>query len=536
MSGPWEDYADDGPWNDYDPAAARKAALPQSLANIEADQKSYSPTAGMSGAETFRAGAGKAFVDIGRGAGQLVGAVPSDGASRTLDAPLMATTAGKVGNFAGNVALAAPAAFVPGANTVAGAGVVGAGLGLLQPAESAKERLTNTALGGAFGAGGQALGKLGGQALGKVAARRAATAAEQQAENSVRDGILKEARALGYKAPPATVNQTSTVARTVESLAGKDAMKQTSAVGNQKVTNRLVREEFGLPKAAPLRIATLKGIREKAGGVYKAVKDTGEIVTDDAYLTDLADLTRSADELANDFPDLNFAGSAEVQALQKGLTQERFSANGALEAIKKLRNDASKNLAWNVDDPSKKALGMAQREAAGIVEEQVMRHLTAIGKPELAGQFDKARQTIAKTYSVQAALNDSTGNVVAGKLSAQLRKGKPLSGNLEKIARFAGAVEAGITKEPTGSAGVSALVASLATAGGMGGLALGNPGAAAVAAGVPLLREAARRSLLTSGGQALAAPSYAPRNALLGMMQGVAPLSAPVAIGFGNTK
>jgi hypothetical protein len=518
--------------------AKRMAALPKSLANIEADQASYSPTAGMAGLEKFGAGMGKAFVDLARGAGQMVGKVSTQDVadSRRLDAPLMETGAGNIGNFAGNVAALAPAAFVPGVNTVAGAGAVGALSGLLQPAETTQEMLTNTALGGVLGGAGQKFGQWAGPKIGQAMNKRATAAAERKAENAVRDDALAEARKLGYKAPPATVNQDSTVARAVESVAGKEAMKQTSAVGNQRVTNRLVREEFGLPKSAPLRTSTLKTIREKEGKVYQAVKDTGEIATDDDYLTELADLTRSADELANDFPDLNFAGSAEVQALQKGLTREKFSANGAMEAVKKLRNDASKNLAWNVEDPSKKALGLAQREAAGIVEDQVIRHLKAIGKPELASQFDKARQTIAKTYSVQAALNEGTGNVVASKLAAQLRKGRPLSGNLEKIARFASSVESGVVKEPVGSPGVSALIASLSTAGGAGGLAMGNPALAAAAAGVPLTREAVRRMLLTKAGQSMAAPSYAPRNALLGVMQDVAPLSAPVAIGFGNTK
>lgn len=516
----------------------RLAALPQSMANIEADQASYNPTSGMSGSDLRVAGMGKVFADLGRGAGQLLGVTSNEDVreSRVLDAPLMATTAGKVGNFAGNVAVAAPAAFVPGVNTVAGAGLTGATLGLLQPAESAEERVKNTALGGTLGAVGQKVGQVAGAKIGDVVNRRATAAAQAEAAQSARDTVLAESRRLGYKAPPATVNQESTAARAIESIAGKESMKQTSAVANQKVTNRLVREEFGLPSSAPLRVSTLKGIRDKAGTVYQAVKNSGEVVTDQQYLDELTNLSSSADEVLADFPDLNFAGSEAITNLQNGLLREKFSANGALAAIKELRSNASKNLAWNVEDPAKKSLGLAQREAAGIIEDQVIRHLTAQGKAGLATQFDKARQTIAKTYSVQAALNEGSGNVVAGKLAAQLRKGKPLGGNLEKIARFASSVDAGIVKEPTGSPGVSALIASLSTAGGAGGLALGNPALAVTAAAVPLSREMVRRSLLTQTAQRLAAPTYAPRNGLLGMMQSVAPLSAPVAIGIGNTE
>jgi hypothetical protein len=520
---------------------ASSEARAQSQANIAADQASYSPTAGRS---NIAAGFGKALVDLGRGAGQMLSVRGQPvvsrqdiAESRQTDAPLMATTGGKVGNFAGNVAAIAPAMFVPGANTVAGAGLIGAATGLLQPSESTGETATNVALGGALGAGGQKLGQVAGSAIGKFASGRASQAADDKSANAVRDQIIAEARKVGYKVPPATVNQTSTVARTVESLAGKDAMKQTAAVGNQKVTDRLVREEFGLPRGAPLSKTTLHTIRQKEGGVYKAVKESGDIMADQQYLSEIDKLGSVADEVANDFPDFDVAGSAEIQKLRATLGQQGFSAPGAVEMLKELRHQASKNLAWNVEDPAKKALGLSQREAAGILEEQVMRHLQGQGKDALAAAFDKSRQTIAKTYSVQAALNEGSGHIVAGKLAAQLRKGKPLSGNLEKIARFASAVDAGVVKEMNGSPGVSALVASLATAGGAGGLALGNPAAAAVAAGVPLTREIARRGLLTRAGQAMSAPRYKPAgNTLLELMQRSAPLSAPVAIGLGNAE
>src|SRR3954467_4142703 len=58
------------------------------------------------GATRFLAGAGKAFSDLGRGAGQLVGAVDQKDIdeSRRLDAPLMATGSGTAGNIIGNIA------------------------------------------------------------------------------------------------------------------------------------------------------------------------------------------------------------------------------------------------------------------------------------------------------------------------------------------------------------------------------------------------------------------------------------------------
>lgn len=100
--------------------------------------KPQDPTQGMSGPEKFFAGAGKAFVDIGRGAGQLVGLVDQKDIDedRRLSEPLMKTSAGMAGNVVGNLAAFAPTAFVPGANTYLGSAAIGAGAGLLNPVGS----------------------------------------------------------------------------------------------------------------------------------------------------------------------------------------------------------------------------------------------------------------------------------------------------------------------------------------------------------------------------------------------------------------
>lgn len=119
----------------------------------EAARKEFDPTIGMSGFDKFAAGAGKAITDIGRGVGQLVGAVSKEDVaeSRKRDAALMNTGAGQAGNIVGNVAAFAPAAFIPGANTMTGGAAIGALSGLVQPATSAEERVKNTAVGGALG-------------------------------------------------------------------------------------------------------------------------------------------------------------------------------------------------------------------------------------------------------------------------------------------------------------------------------------------------------------------------------------------------
>lgn len=118
-------------------------------------------TEGMSTLDKFRAGLGKSIVDTGRGLGQLVGAVDRNEVadSRRIDSDLMKTTAGKVGNFTGQVATTVPLAFVPGANTLKGAALIGALQGLAAPSTSTGETAQNMTIGGTAGPAGLLAGR-----------------------------------------------------------------------------------------------------------------------------------------------------------------------------------------------------------------------------------------------------------------------------------------------------------------------------------------------------------------------------------------
>lgn len=123
------------------------------------------PTADMPWWEQGLAGIGKAFVDTGRGVGQLVGAVSREDvdAAKKRDAPLMDRGWGMAGNIAGNVipALAMPSSTIPKALAY------GAGLGFTQPVGTQDSRAENTILGGALNAALPVAGALyrGGRAL-----------------------------------------------------------------------------------------------------------------------------------------------------------------------------------------------------------------------------------------------------------------------------------------------------------------------------------------------------------------------------------
>lgn len=116
--------------------------------------ETYDPTEGMSKAELALAGVGKAFADTGRGIGQFLGLTSRDDVAeaRKRDAALMKTGWGTAGNVLGNVAIAAPAAVIPGAGTLRGAAAIGAVQGLIQPSTSTTETLSNTGIGAASSA------------------------------------------------------------------------------------------------------------------------------------------------------------------------------------------------------------------------------------------------------------------------------------------------------------------------------------------------------------------------------------------------
>lgn len=471
----------------------------------------YSPVADMSTGERLLAGVGKGMTDLGYGAGQLLGLVSQEDVAEKsrLDAPLAETTAGKVGEIGGKVASAIPAAFIPGANTMLGAGAIGAGLGALEPVAEGDfltEKAKDVALGGAFGAGGQKVG----QTIGSLATRRISSAlddlAAQRAARQVQDEALQAGRRIGLRAEPTMANPTF-VNRTLEGLAGKISTAQRVAEKNQSVINSAARRELGLADDVPLTDDTFNSIRAAAGEAYEAVKNIGRpIAADKKYYDDLSGVIASNKRLAEDFPDMANQG---LQDLTESLARPEFGADNAIEAIKKLRFDA--NALFRSDDPAKQALAKANKKAAQAMEDLVARNLKSIGADDLFNSFKDSRQLIAKTYSVEEAVNKGSGNVVASKLAKQLEKGKPLGGELKDVARFSSSFPRATQEIRSSMPGISPLDYALGFGTSAG---TGNPLMAA-----SLLARPAARELITSQPyqRLLGTPSYQPGMLTQGM-------------------
>jgi hypothetical protein len=472
-----------------------------------APQAAPDPTAGMSNYEKGAAGMGGAFAGAGRaikqasiglsqglqkipGIGQYLGSLPPEqlaqlsqqsdadiAEAKRLDAPLLATGAGKVGNIAGNVAMFAPTALIPGANTYTGAALTGAiGSALTTPGDL-EERAKAGAIGGAGGVGGKYIGgKLGDVA--QSLRNRPAQLAAQEAQDATKNATLAASQEAGYTVPPTMANPTL-ANKALEGLSGKAATAQAAAVKNQSITNDLARKSLGLAEDAPLTKETLQGVRQQAGQAYDSIRGAGTITTDAKYTSDLLAITKKYQGASADFPEL---AKNEIGAVVDMVNKKQFDASAAIDAISILRDKT--DAAFRSGD---KALGNGYKAASTALEDAIDRNLAANGQADLLGNFRNARQTIAKTYSVEKALNESTGNVSAQKLAAQLGRGKPLSDELKTAAQFAQAYPKAAQEITSSMPGISPLDYGFSAG---AGLATGNPLALAGIAARPAVRGA----------------------------------------------
>lgn len=247
----------------------------------------------------------------------------------------------------------------------------------------------------------------------------------QKPVDTVRRDTLEKSQEEGYVVPPSTTNPTVTN-KLLESIGGKVATQQDAAIKNASITDALARRALGLPEEAPITRQGLASIRDDLAPAYEAVKKVGTITADKQYKDALGALASKYDKAASAFPGL---ANEDIGNLVKSMDQPAFDADAAIDATKILR-DKSNELYAKGD----KTLGKAYRQVSNELEAVIERNLPP--KSTILQDFREARKTIAKTYSVEKALNDSTGHVSAIELAKQLKKGTPLSAELETAARF----------------------------------------------------------------------------------------------------
>jgi len=247
-----------------------------------------------------------------------------------------------------------------------------------------------------------------------------------------------KAQEAGYSIPPSQARP-NLLNKFLEGYGGKIKTHQEASLKNQEVTNSLVKDALGLDKEDPVSKAGIADVRDKAGQVYEKIKNSGITMRPTPeYRKTLRDLYTDYAKAAQSFPEIN--KNPEIEGLIRGLMKTNVSTEGVIETVKKLRYDAKANL-LNRENPEKLQLGLVQRKAADALDNWLEQGIVwgTRFKPELAGlsqEYKNARQLIAKSYDVEAALDDATGNVDARYLGKLLKKGKPLTEELKTVAEF----------------------------------------------------------------------------------------------------
>ena len=283
---------------------------------------------------------------------------------------------------------------------------------------------------------------------------------------------IEKARETGYTVPPTQAGG-GVANRMLEGMAGKISTLQEASVRNQDITNKLAVKSLGLSEDTVLTPEVLGTIRDDAGKAYEALKS---LPKKPAILAD-STMNRAAQ------PAINPAKMVE------DLKIARKDAEGYYNAYARSAH------------PEDLAKAKAFKTKATKLEDDLEQYAKDIGKKDLVPALRDARQLIAKTYTVENAMNKTTGTVNALDLAKRLQKNKPMSAELKQIAEFAQAFpKAAKTPESIGGTiGISPLDYAAATLTGgvsmLGGNDTQTTGATTLA--TLLARPAARRIVLS---------------------------------------
>lgn len=435
--------------------------------------------------DQIKAGLATAPINMYLGAKQFFGGL-SPVEQDVLQQNKEAEKAAPVSSFLSNVGTIAPTLLIPGSTSIAGAGLIGGGAGALQPVQGeqsaaniAAGKLMNTGVGTLGGMGSQALGNKLGQYLQDKVANQATEAAVKQAKNASIDATTQESLDAGYNIPRSQYNP-SFVTDRLESVAGKAATNQQAGITNQEVTNSLAKQALGLPDDMALSKTALEQVRNTASAPYQ-------------------EIAKLSPQAATD-----------------------------LEALKQARNDAQGwfNAYNRSASPNDLKTAKQFQATAEQLEQSLQTAAQQAGRPDLIPQLQAARVQIAKSYTVQRALNDANGDVSAPVLGRLFQKEKPLTDGLDTIGKFNTAYpqisRPGANIPAPGVSKAEALTAAMMA---MGGLATGHP-AAAFAGLLPLASHPARSLALSKALQQM--PTYGP-SAMSQIGASVAPAISPMA-------
>ena len=369
--------------------------------------QTFDPTSGMSTTQKVLAGTGKGMVDLGRGAYQLGASIghaaglvsdekmaqiqQSVDESKALDAPLMSTTAGKIGDVIGQTA---PAILLPEAG-ILGSAAEGAGLGAIQPVGTGQSRLQNAGMGALGGAGGAAAGKVISGALGGFGGAGARQASVDLLD---KEGVpVSAAQATGSK-----------LAKTVERASGITSGAPADFAAEQGAAfNRAVLRRIGVtdPSVAAATPDVLGPAKDAITNTMDAVASRTQPRVDDIFLNGLSDVEQNA---ARQLPASDIGPITQnINDVLQNASENNGTLNGAF--VQKL----NANLGALSRNPSTAPIASDLQD---VVNDAVHRYATP-GDAEL---LSAARQQFRALKQIEPAVDPATGNISVPKLMTSL--------------------------------------------------------------------------------------------------------------------
>jgi len=352
-------------------------------------QDPYTETAQKQSAlQNLLAGAGGGMYGLYLGAKQLLGkATPQELEDhKKAMAGLRSTTAGTIGDIGGQVAASIPAVFIPGANTYVGAGLIGAGLGALQPTTKEGERTNNMIMGGVGGVAGQAIGGGIGKLLKPV----------PRIANESRDAAVKTAERLGLQVLPGDrtgslgLHQIEGVLSRTPGGAGLfDRVKD----ANQRVINSTAAKSIGetlLPTEQGLSSPVIARASERISKTFNELSAKSKVSLGDDFTKLIVKLQTTNEKLGpfrNPQVDTLIEKSAQLaqmrdipgdvyQTIRSELTS---SADDAYRAGNSAAGKAMKDIRNALDTSAKKGLSEADQATWDAVRSQYA-HLKTLVK------------------------------------------------------------------------------------------------------------------------------------------------------------
>jgi len=291
--------------------------------------------------------------------------------------------------------------------------------------------------------------------------------------------VAERAIAEGATLPPTQVNP-SMLNRIIEGISGKQQTSQIASVKNQQLVNEQARKALNLAPDVEITPQVLQQYRDIKGQAYDALRANPAYYSDKPFLNDINSKTAEIQKRGG------LVKSGEELNLLNELKQLRFDGDGLVEKIKVLRSDSDVN--FRSADPDKIRLAQVQKFASKQLEDLAERNLKNFNQPDVMTNFKQARQDIAKSYTIEKALNAATGNVSGAVLGQRAATGKIVPSELLALSNAAAAYPTAFQN-----------VARIGSVPGFSPLDIGTAGIASAAAGNPsVMLSAATRPTLRS--------------------------------------